>query len=386
MTEKHRRKDLIRSRGEDSVIHLYPSSEIDISSDDIERALERFSRSVRDEAVPEFWNELAQPAREDAMERQAALTNVSPISHPFNVADSGSQNSEPLMQTKRINSKRWRSLTVLIGAAVVLVGLFTTPLGNRAIADVMQTMYFNNLMALNKDDLSQIEQAFEQNGLTQNSHIDMKQYGSVAVNGGESQTNLTLKYAATQAGLPIKVLPGFDVNRDRVFYTSGVTVTFRLHVNAINTLIQRLGGTTGFPKSVDGQAIVLHVPGQFVEQTGGQKQYTLAEMKVPSLQVPSDVDLNQVRAALLSLPFLPNDMRNALSQSENWKDTLYVPNDGSGSNVTVSGNPAVLNAGQNGSFPTIYWLESGVLYELQGSPNAFPTKDALIAEAKELAE
>ncbi|MFB5191963.1 hypothetical protein [Alicyclobacillus fastidiosus] len=370
--------------------HLGDTSGVVITDEELETALRRLQDAVANQVVPDVWGRLAAEG-DAAMEVEPSALYVSPTPESTQgVIDSNRPVADhPKGKRGLGRSRRWGRVASGVAAAAVLFGLFATPVGGKVMAGAMKTLYFQNLMGVNEDDLTQIESALtnvSENGTAK--HIDLHKYGSVQMSGGEYvQPNPTLAQAKKLAGIPIKMLPGFDAKKDNVDYVAARDVTFHFNVDAINDLLHRLGGKTEFPASVKGQPIVLHVPAQITEQVAeGGNYMNLSALQMPTVQVPSGVDLNQVRQALIDLPFLPTDLQQSLSEMQNWKDTLYVPVDGKVTNLTLNGYPAVLQYEGTGVQPTIIWLEHGILYRLQGSPQMFPTAQSIVEQAKELTE
>lgn len=280
--------------------------------------------------------------------------------------------------------RMWRRVAWGAVAAVALIGVVATPLGSKAMAAAMQTLYFHNLVGVSQSDINQIQQALQTSGVQR---IDLKRYGSVQVTGGNggAQQNLSLAQASKLAGYPIKILPGFDAKRDSLSYTPGYGMVFRLNVSAINGLIATLGGKIQFPVSVNEQPISVQVPQQIYENVG-QPEMSLSILRIPTVQVPDSVNMNQVRQALMDLPLLPSDIRQSLATASNWQDNLYVAEGGTVTNMTVNGYSAVLQSLPGGQARTIMWLEKGTVYRLSGPQFTFPTAASIIAEAKELSQ
>ncbi|MDB5083699.1 MAG: hypothetical protein JWN30_585, partial [Bacilli bacterium] len=226
-------------------------------------------------------------------------------------------------------------------------------------------------------------------------HIDLKQYGQIDSQGQNASRSVSIAEASQLMGHPIKPLPGTDPQNDRVSYASGSDIVFQLHTVPINTLLQRLGGKTTFPSTIDGRPFVFHVPPSVnLNNSNADQQHTsynLQILKAPSLDVPAGVDIEQVRQALLDLPFLQGNARNSLLRTEDWKNTLFLPmGSGNTQNITLNGHEAVLNSGPG--FGELMWLQDGYIYTLEawtdsgqsGPPHSVPSTDNLISMAKEI--
>ncbi|MFD1673879.1 hypothetical protein [Alicyclobacillus fodiniaquatilis] len=386
MKDEEMQKDPTQSQETGKLAYFRDAGAFALTDAEIEAALQRLQMTVREESVPLAWtvsDEVHAPFETGGAQVNGELQNSADALQSV----ASSKTNVVHLNAKRVRAagaKRiWRFASGVVAAAV-LVGLMVTPIGNKVMAGAMQALYFHNIVGVGQDDMNQIEKALSTSGT---SRIDLKQYGSMEVSGGsDAEPNLTLAKAQQLMGIPVKALPGYDAKQDSVYYTPGENITFRLHVAAINQLIHRFGGATDFPPAVDSKAIVFHVPARTDEEVDGKdgRWMDLDELQMPSIEVPSGVDLNQIRQALLNLPFLPSDIRQSLSTSADWKDTLYVPVDGKVTNLSVNGYAAILQNNGQGSNPSILWLENGVLYELSGSTKTFPTDAALVAQAKEL--
>lgn len=88
----------------------------------------------------------------------------------------------------------------------------------------------------------------------------------------------------------------------------------------------------------------------------------MAQCEAPRVEVPDDVDVAQVRAALLSLPFWPEQVRSQLEAVEDWQHTLVIPAENV-TRVNIRGNSGVLSA--EGNSQQLIWLEGGMLYYLE---------------------
>ena len=370
-----------------------------VTEEDVNRALSRLQARVEGEAIPRMWMSYITAVgnlSEDNMQQEPTplpLVSVNSASTIIEMPKQGDAEESTRYGNQRGNQRRkaerksWRKVGWSTAVAAVVVGMLASPLGTKAMAAAMQTFYFHNLVGVSQSDVSQIEQALQSSGIQ---HINLKQYGSVEVNTSTSggYQSVSLAKADALMGRKIAVLPGFDAKHDLVNYQPGNEVTFRLKVNAINGLLAQLGGKDKFPASVNGQPIVVQIPAQVTEDTfqNPKQQMSLTVRNMPSVQVPGNVDMNQVRKALVGLPFLPSDIAQSLATSSNWQETLYVPVGGKVTNLTVNGYSAVLQNMPGGQQRSILWLENGVLYQLDGPPTTFPTDASIIAAAKELSK
>jgi hypothetical protein len=119
----------------------------------------------------------------------------------------------------------------------------------------------------------------------------------------------------------------------------------------------------------------------------GSGELFLAQARSPEIQVPSGVDENAVRDALLSIPVLPENLRKQLAAINDWQHTLLVPNiNGSTTQVTVNGEEGVFirsNAGSgHGQTNSLVWHDNGVIRMLCGNNLALEQATAIASSMK----
>jgi hypothetical protein len=121
------------------------------------------------------------------------------------------------------------------------------------------------------------------------------------------------------------------------------------------------------------------------EQAGNGKgpRRTFVQMEQPALQVPEGVDVEQVRKAVLELPFLPDSLKSKLEQTTDWKMTLFVPTGGVPVKPTVIGGHDVVVTNGNGKLSAV-WLDGAQLNYLSGDSGVYATEEALLQDVKEI--
>lgn len=106
------------------------------------------------------------------------------------------------------------------------------------------------------------------------------------------------------------------------------------------------------------------------------------QLASPTLTVPTELDVNAFRAAVLALPGLPADTVAQVKAVKDWQKTLIVPvpSDASTENVTIGGNPGLLIMDGKSRGGVVMWQASGVLYAVGGHL----TRDQLLAAANSM--
>lgn len=357
-----------------------------VEPDDPDAAWRRFLDRVAGTPISPVWNGQPKPAQAEAdrgteasgarksnfaKERKDAAAAEHPAAYPG--------------RTARLRIRRAVALRTAAAAAgtILLIGTFATDLGNRALAAMLHTLRMEHLVGVGEDDLAEISRTLEQ---AEPGTIDLRQYGKIEHSGGGPAKEFTAAEAFRAVGYPAKVLPGSDPARSPVQVQPGQTITLYLKADKVNALIRRMGGRAQLPSSVDGQPIAVTIPAvvtQWEHPHGGDNRWReLVQLRTPQLEVPPQVDIEAVRRVLTDLPFVPNEIRQRIAGTEDWKKTLFVPLPGQVRNLSIEGREAVLSSSEHTR--TLLWLDGGYLYLLSGSAATYPSDEAILREAKEI--
>lgn len=134
-----------------------------------------------------------------------------------------------------------------------------------------------------------------------------------------------------------------------------------------------------WPEGVDQLTFGLDTPAAAVTYYGDKQQgFGILQMANlpnagagagPVLKLPSELDVNAFRAALLALPGLPQDTVDQLKNVQDWDRTLIipVPQDATTKNVTINGNAALLILDGQGRGSLLLWQDNGILYAVGGT-------------------
>lgn len=380
---------------------------------DVEAAWERFMRRVEHEPVPEAWRQRETPpiladgansgAAEASPDAQAAreLSGLAAVQGEAELADALHGSREPNQtaeRKRRLRLYRWKQLGTAGAAAAVLGIMLFTPLGDRALAALLQTFRIEHLqtVSVTNSEISRLEAAL-QDGTSGTERFDLRNFGTVEEQGGGPAQSLTAAEAAARTGYPAKRIPGSDKAQPVSLHPQS-QITLKLHTRPINKLIRHVGGTSRLPESADGKPITLFIPatietqyksesedsqGKATASVGQPTSKQLLQVQAPEIGVPEGVDVDQVRKAVLDLPLLPDSLRDKLAGIEDWRHTLPVPViDGKGVETTVNGYEAVVYSNEQSR--ALLWLQDGWIYQLTGTLADYPTAAALLGEAKEI--
>ncbi|SDX74492.1 hypothetical protein [Paenibacillus sp. CF384] len=354
-----------------------------ISDADVEHALDRLFEAVKDEEVPVAWMEDAEPDRAKQHSNEQPLTDewTAREEPPAPIQIAPINEGTRLKKPRRLK-KRWLS-----GAtAAVLAGmLLFTSWGQDVMASMLGTFRVQHFetIEISQSDINGFRDAL-QAGTAGIQQLDLNRYGDIKQEGGGTARDVDAAEAATLAGAQkLKQLPGDG--KSIITYMPEQQITFNLHPKEINKMIALLGGETTFPSSVEDSPIVIRMPNTFRMNQAAEDGSTakqLLQMPAPSIEVSDDVDVEQIRQAVLDLPIIPDEMRAKLAGIGDWRHTLPVPSTSTDNvrTLKVDGNDAIL--AMTGDGRSLIWLQNEWVYQLSGSTKAYPTEEALINEAR----
>ncbi len=327
----------------------------------------RFQETVKNEPIPQAW-------RDEDMKIAAVAAEL---------------DIRPVQQIKRSPAnfllRKARYLTA-IAAACLMIFILSTEWGDKAIAAMLQTFRVQHLAGVNvsEGDLLKLQAALQQ-GTGDGISFDLNKYGHVEKFGGGPSLEQTAEQASVRLGAPVKLFPGIDARQQIVTYEPGLAIKLSLNSAEINKLVARLGGKSKFPSTAEGQPITVQLPAvvhsSILDSSGGEK--SLVQLEIPRIDVPEGVDIDQVKQAILDLPFLPADIHKHIAGTSDWTRTLLIPNfSGDSTNLRLNGHEAVLNSNESHRF--LVWLEGDRIYQLTGTIDVYTSNEMILADAKEI--
>lgn len=270
-------------------------------------------------------------------------------------------------------------------AVLMLVLCITIQPVRAAISSALSIFRVENVksISINVGDLTKIQREIA----AHKSNIDLDKLGSVKTTGGKPREIS----AADASSIPdFKVLipainPGLS---SRIKTTDPGRIQFDLNIANVNSLLSSLGADKLLPESLNGKTFSIDVPRMLnIEYTNGTKRINIIETKTPELQVPSDVNVDELYNSLTELPILPDNLQRQLKSIKDWKNTMYVPvveshmdeidingvkafasdikteaADGSKTSDSISSET---NEQKMSSY--VIWFKDGVFYEVNGN-------------------
>jgi hypothetical protein len=315
-------------------------------------------------------------------------------------------NEAVIMHTKEASRKaapfNWMTrnskwLSGALAASVLAVTLFT-PVGNKALASILNKFRMEQVTVVQENEVQQIMNGFFSDG---ESREAVNKFGSFSQTSGTINGDYTLEAAEKLLNHKIIIPKDIDLKDNKVYVSPQNELTFNLHIAEVNKVLQRLGAKKLLPQSIDGKPIKL-IFGETVSFSkqvqidGLETYYSLSQMVAPSVEVDPSIPVEDALDAVLDFPFLPDHLKNDIKNSGVLTGgilPLPIIADGTVEKRTVKGVEVVMtkqtykvqdNNGKTIDSPhyNLTWVKDGQLYNLNG--NGFTDQNAVFAKVEEL--
>lgn len=244
-----------------------------------------------------------------------------------------------VLQMRNI-SKR---VTVAAVAAVFGASLFIAPVRGVA-AQFLQIFRAEKIatISISYDEMNKMRRAIEDGANT----IDFDAIGNMEFVEPREHKTVDLEELKKSAEFPVKLPEAIPAEYKFVEAEMEMpfAAKFKLNTQNVNQLIEGLGGTKFLPEEIDGKSFTIEVPQtvaiHYVNPEG--KRLFICEGKSPEIKVPGEVNIEDLRDAVLELPVLPRELKSQLAGIRDWQHTLVIPNiEGATQEVTVKGKKGV---------------------------------------------
>ncbi|RKL61310.1 DUF4367 domain-containing protein [Thermoanaerobacteraceae bacterium SP2] len=284
---------------------------------------------------------------------------------------------------------RYKKIAAGAAAAVLISSIIWVAPVRNAAADFLSIFRVSKFKTITftADDIAQIQFQLEEKGIK---NIDLKQYGNITVDGGDLKKEIrfeegspedavksALQSIKDEAGVEVllpEVPDGLRLASIQVTNPANMKIT--PNVKNLNQLISLFGGVQYFPEALDGRSFEISIKSNvriyYESSVKGKSRanYWMAieKMQSPDVTVPDGVNLEAVRDAVISLPFMPENVRRQLADIKDWKNTLPLPvEDGADvRNIVVNGNQGILISGRHNNFAAwsdgkfMYWINTSL--------------------------
>ena len=290
---------------------------------------------------------------------------------------------------KNMNQKTKKWVTGSSVAAVLVVSL-SFPQVQAAASDFLSIFRMDKVefVKVTQDDLAQVE-GWLNSGKA--GEMELKGIGKLwideadqgKIDKGEHNKYYNSRESAEKAGVKLPAIPS-DMTFEGVDVSTPYTIHFEMNVEKANKLLTQLKVENRFDENLSGKRFSLHVANmQNIWMKNDKDSISYSVVSAPELQAPEGVDMAQLRDTMLSLPFIPNNVKKQMLSIDDWQHTLPLPyledGDSKMKEVKVHGQAGVLIT--NSYNKQLIWQENGQIHTLGGSSS---TEEELLALAKKL--
>lgn len=289
----------------------------------------------------------------------------------------------------------------LLVVALLVVAIAAAPLGTLA-SDFLNQFRVQQFAAITIPvDMTQFKQHDGANSGAAPEHGDAAksgEHGPSEFNGMGAFTSTFTKDSSRKVGSvadanahlggsllsPSSLPEGYTDVQPQVYVSDAGTATYKMDVaKARQDLDGRGIDASGLPDpgTTPNVTVTANIPASAaLTYQSGDKHFLVGQMASPSLDIPSSVNVEVLRNALLAMPDLPQDVVAQIRGVRDWQHTLIipVPKDATTSQKTIHGAPALLISSEQGT--VVLWQKGGILHGVGGQA----TPDAVMATAASL--
>ncbi|MDH7578843.1 MAG: zf-HC2 domain-containing protein [Bacillota bacterium] len=220
----------------------------------------------------------------------------------------------------------YRKVLAGVAAVALAVGLFSYAPVRGFASQILQVFRVNRVQILRFDprDVQELERALE----TYGHQVDVASFGEVKREWVRDFARLdadTVRIGNQKINIPARL--GSARRLDELVIHAGEKLVITPRVEGLNGFLSSLGSRDFLPKALDGKTFTVQIPPvvNASYQVAGGSRFTLLRTVAPEITVPEGISLEEVRRALLSVPVLPERMRDTLASVYRWENTLLIP-------------------------------------------------------------
>ena len=289
--------------------------------------------------------------------------------------------------------KRYRLVAVAGVMALVLAASLSFSSVRSFAGEILTVFRVNKVQTINinPQEIAKMKDAIEKG----TGKVDIDNFGKVEFSGKNAVEEVSLEQAGQSVDFSVKLPSQLadDYSGPVLKKSSGGTANFTLDVDNINSLLSSLGSQKLLPKELDQKTFTLIMPvgiGAEYQAKDGTAKLFVGQSRSPEMSVPDGAPVNEIRDALLSVPVLPDSLKQQLYAVNDWQHTVLIPNiDGNSQEVTVDGEQGVFTTAPNhyenggdiserhmkgkalqrrgGNGSALIWQKDGVIYTIAGN-------------------
>ncbi|MFC4077542.1 anti-sigma factor family protein [Salinithrix halophila] len=281
------------------------------------------------------------------------------------------------------STKRWISG---VAAAGVLLGAFSIPQVQAAASEWLSVFRLSQVeyVKVTEQDLQKTQDWLDNQ---QVGSLDLKGLGKVRTEGNKKdQIQSFDNYSqAEKAGHSLPKLPkGYE--SEEVAVHLPYTIHFQLNTKNINKLMKTMETGVQLDENLNGKSFNVTIPKYValrLTDKDSSDSIEYMEGDAPEIKVEKGVDVDQLRKTLLSLPFVPENIKTQLMAMD-WQKTLPIPvfeeQGKKVREVNIDGEKGIIQ--KDGWMSTLLWQKDGKIRVLSIYDKK-ATKDQLIQLAQQ---
>lgn len=358
----------------------------------IDQAWAKLEGKLADEPMNSIWTEWSQKAEKLTPLDKSDLTSGYITDPSKQLAESlpplegmrvlDTQTSNRSNRKKMNRTRKWA--TVAAGVAV-FAAILATPVGNTAMASILNQFRMQDVTVVNESDLRNIFTQITENGDIQES---ANKFGIFTSSSGLINGDLPLdKISDTLGYSPLSTV--VTDSKNTVSINPSQEITLNLHVDEVNKAMKRLGAKQLLPESIDGKPITLSIPEMVNYNLSPDQEHwaSLTQMNTPTITVDPSIKVEEAVEAIINFPLMPDYLKSSLKQSRILSGEIPMPLIAveDTEQMTIGSTIVILNH-YDSTKGTIYdatWVQNGQLFQFLGG-DIYQGKDKFIAKLQEL--
>ncbi|MBU7319190.1 hypothetical protein [Paenibacillus oleatilyticus] len=363
------------------------------NSDPTNAAWEKLQQRLASEPKSLRWEEWAK----DADKLNPSLAAAGETESLQSIAVSDDSRPLPVLEPDRTTEttktypfirwmKRRRKRVAASAAVLVLAAFLGTPIGNEALASILNKFRMQEMTVVQENDLRYLLNSAFPEGQTKE---NINKLGAFTNTSGKIRGSFEANELSQMLGRSIVFPQDYNDKQDKPYVSPSNTLTLKLNVDEVNRAMSRLGAKQMLPESVDGKPITLET-GEKVHLNvkNGERSYSLTQEPITVVSVDPSIPVAEALQAVLQFPLLPEDLKQNL-QNVDLLTTGNVPLPIIANEPTEKvkvGNTDVLlmtESTKNHNYYNAMWVKQGQLFKLYGY-EYLTDREALLGKVKEL--
>ncbi|HOV26827.1 MAG TPA: DUF4367 domain-containing protein [Pseudobacteroides sp.] len=259
-----------------------------------------------------------------------------------------------------------RRIAAVACAAVMLTTCLAFQPVRAAISNTLLIFRANDLKGINftVNDIVQIKDELSKS----NAEIDLKDMGKIKTIGSYERKSMSIVEAKALTDFEVAFPSELSSANMHIDTISPFTMEFTLNVSSTNKILKSFGAKTLLPESIDGKTFTVDFPRVINMQyyDGEKDSFYMIQTKSPEIKAPEGVNPDDIYNSLVSMPILPDHIKQQLSDTKDWKNTLYIPVfDSESQEVSINGAKGYI-MDPDSQYKNIVWYNKGVLYSISG--------------------